>query len=330
MKAITVLNKTGKIWLLACAVLISAYSGAAYSQEDVQEFSAARQSRTIAVIKVSGNKAVSSATVLSKIKSKPGDEFSQELLNGDIKRLYNTGFFTDVEIEVEDYKTGMAVTFAVTEKPVIESITFAGNRHMRPERLKKIMKTAENEMLSEVKLNKDLNEIRDAYKKSGFQLVDIAYSYDLDKEKNSAKIKITIDEKTRIKIRKVIFDGNYSFSRGALIKNISTRPDSLFTSGYFKEEVFKVDLEKLKSFYERKGFLDIDISHRLDYDESGRWMDICLEIKEGKKYMVGNISIEGNAVFPESELKSTLEMTGGLAFSNTALRMDIMKLQQFY
>ncbi|MGB2706502.1 MAG: POTRA domain-containing protein, partial [Candidatus Omnitrophota bacterium] len=67
-------------------------------------------------IRVKGNQAISSATILAKIKTKPGAPFSQEVVNDDIKRLYALGYFTDVAVDVEDYKEGLMVTLIVEEK----------------------------------------------------------------------------------------------------------------------------------------------------------------------------------------------------------------------
>ena len=54
------------------------------------------EEKIIKAVEIRENKAVSSATILSKIKTKPGDKFFQEVLDEDIKRLYALGYFTDV------------------------------------------------------------------------------------------------------------------------------------------------------------------------------------------------------------------------------------------
>ncbi|MBI4335207.1 MAG: outer membrane protein assembly factor BamA, partial [Candidatus Omnitrophica bacterium] len=286
--------------------------------------------KTIAVIKTKGNKAISSATILSKIKTKPGDEFSQEQLNADLKRLFTLGFFTDISIETEDYETGVAVTFVVVERPLIGEIVFAGNRAMRSEKLKKEIKSAEKEMLDETRLKQDIEQLKSIYKKRGFQLVEITYNITADKQQNTAKITISIDEKARLKIKKIELYGNKNIPSKQLRKAISTRPDTLFTSGYLNEETLKTDLEKIKYLYETKGFLDARITHKTEYDGTGRWIILTVTIDEGKKYIVGDITITGNIIFPESEIRSALKMVSTQPFSQTGLRQDISNAQQFY
>jgi outer membrane protein insertion porin family len=286
--------------------------------------------KTIAIIKVRGNKAISSATILSKIKSKPGDAFSQEQLNSDLKRLFGLGFFTDIAIETEDYETGLAVIFVVVERPLISQVLFIGNKAIRSEKLKKEIKSTENEMLDETKLKGDIEQIKDMYKKKGYQRVEAKYEIEPDKEKNTVKVTITISENKRIKIRKINFVGNYNFSSRKLMKSISTRPDTLFTSGYLKEETLKTDLEKIKYLYESKGFLDANIAHEIKYDSTGRWIVMTIKIEEGKKYTVGDIEITGTSIFPVREVRSKLMMVSTQPFSQTGLRQDTSNIQQFY
>ncbi|NQU73454.1 MAG: outer membrane protein assembly factor BamA [Candidatus Omnitrophica bacterium] len=287
--------------------------------------------KTVAIIKTRGNKIISSATILSKIKTKPGDIFSQEQLNADLKRLFGLGFFTDIAIEVEDYEEERAaVTFVVVEKPLISQIVFSGNRNFRSEKLKRLMKSAENEMLSETKVTRDIGQIKTMYKKRGYQLVEVDYKIDINEEKNTAKITVTVEEKSRFRIKKIHFIGNKNIASKKLLRTIETRPDTLFTSGYFKEDTFQTDLEKLKALYAREGFLDIDIIHKIRYDRTGRWIDLIIEIEEGKKYIVGDIFIKGNVIFPEKEIRLKLNMLSGQAFSQLGLRQDKSHIQHFY
>src|SRR3989338_984652 len=110
---------------------------------DSQSQTSEREGRTIALVRVKNNKAISAETVLSKIKTKAGGPFSQATLNDDLKRLYATEYFTDVSISVEDVE-GLVVTFVVGEKSVIGDITFKVNRAVRAQKLKSLMKSKAN------------------------------------------------------------------------------------------------------------------------------------------------------------------------------------------
>ena len=125
----------GLYFVLASFVVfsVSSYSIA----QDIQHESASE----ITDISIEGNNAVSANTILSRISTKVGSRFMQRTVNDDIKRLYATGFFTDVIAEAEDYKGGIRLIFKVVEKSVVSSMAFEGNRIYRAELLKKQIET---------------------------------------------------------------------------------------------------------------------------------------------------------------------------------------------
>jgi outer membrane protein insertion porin family len=69
--------------------------------------SAQEEKISIVDVEIKGNKIISSSIIQGKIKTKAGDEFSQEILNQDIKRLYATGYFTDVRLEIVNLEDGI-------------------------------------------------------------------------------------------------------------------------------------------------------------------------------------------------------------------------------
>ena len=154
------------------------------------------EGKTITAIGVKNNRTISSEIVLSKIRTKAGDKFSQEVLNDDLKKLYATQYFTDISIDVEESKGGVAVTFTVEEKPVIEDIVFKGNNEFRPQKLKSTMKSKPNEMLNLALLAQDMADIKALYVKKGYPQIDVKYAIDTDKETNKTIITVMINKQT--------------------------------------------------------------------------------------------------------------------------------------
>src|SRR3989338_8347396 len=67
----------------------------------------AKRSLTVLRIDVRGNRAISTNTILNNMKTQMGTELSQQILNEDVKRLYATGFFQDVRIDLEEKQAGV-------------------------------------------------------------------------------------------------------------------------------------------------------------------------------------------------------------------------------
>lgn len=288
-----------------------------------------KEGKIVRAIEVKGNKAVSEATVISKVKVKLGDTFSQRAIDDDLKRLYATGYFSDVSIDVQDYSDGVKVIFILKERVVIEDIIIEGNRRIRIKKIRDILKSKIGDMLDLAILNQDINEVKKLYEEKGFQLANIDYTIDTNKETNTAKIHIRIDEGKRIKVHRIYIEGNSAFPYKKIISIMSTRRDFLFTSGIFKEDIFEEDLEKIKQLYDDAGYLDVKITYDLKYDEKN-FMYITIKIDEGKKYRVGDIALKGNVIFPAPRLRENIKMISGKTFSHSGLRTDLYALQDFY
>src|SRR3989338_2796453 len=78
--------------------------------------------REVKAVEVQGNHLIATATILAKVKTRPGNPFSQEILDEDIRRLYATGFFIDVATEIRDVEGGVLVRFVLKERPVVAGI----------------------------------------------------------------------------------------------------------------------------------------------------------------------------------------------------------------
>ncbi len=309
---------------VAVIFLCSLFIGVTYSQISSNE------NKTITAMKVKNNRAISTETVLSKIKTKVGDKFSQEILNDDLKRLYATQYFTDVSIDVSDYESGVAVTFIVEEKSVIEDIVFKGNTVFRAPKLKATMKSKTNEMLNLALLAQDITEIKSLYVKKGYPAVEVKYAVDLNKETNKAIVNIAIEERARVKVAGVNIAGNRVIKTNAIRKILGTKPAWLFNPGVFRDDVLEEDIEKIKALYDDIGYLDAKVTPKLDYSDSGKTLNIIFNIDEGKPYLVGDITIKGNLIFPEKDIRPKIRMVSGKPFSSKALREDMVAVRQCY
>ena len=285
-------------------------------------------SEKITDIKIDNNETVSSATILSKLKTRVGDRFTQKAVNEDIKRLYATGFFTDVTAEIEKYKDGLRLIFSVTEKSVIGAIVFEGNSLYKEEALKKQIETETGDVLNRRRLSEDVKKLKDFYNKKGFPLVDVSYNTELNKEANNTTVYITVDEKERYRIRSIEFVGNNAFNDKRLKKVIATRVKTLFRSGILDEDVLDQDMERIKAFYSDEGFIDATAIYEIEYKEKGIY--VVITIDEGEQFFVGSIELKGNQVFDGSAIFKELKMHTGDPYSPNNLRYDVMATQTLY
>ena len=286
--------------------------------------------KLITEVEIAGNKVVSSQIILAKIRTKTGDKFDQFVLNEDIKRLYASGYFTDVKLELSSSEEGIKVIFVVVEKPKVTEIIIEGNKTVRSEVLIKDMKTAVGQILDRKILKEDISRIKELYESRGLHLINIDDEVDENEVTGEATVYILIDESEKVRIQRINIYGNLSFPDKKILRLLKTRGKGLFSSGFFKEDTFKEDLERVKVFYWQEGYADVEVTPDIHYDVDKRRMYITLNIAEGKKYLTGQIGVIGNKLFPIEEIKEQLEMITGEVFSEYNSRQDIRRIQEYY
>lgn len=284
----------------------------------------------VKAVEVQGNHLIATATILAKVKTRPGNPFSQEVLDEDIRRLYATGFFVDVSTEIRDYQGGTLVRFLLKERPVIAGIVLTGNTAIREPAIRKVLTSKENEMLDRRTLKDDLDAIERLYREKGFQLAEVTHDVTVDEATNKATVTITVIEGKKVVVKSLRFEGNRAFPDRRLRKLMATRRGGFFIPGYYREEVLEDDLEKIRDFYRKAGYADVQVDKRVAFDESRRALAITLLIEEGREYLVGDITIEGNTQIPDDELRKRLTVTTNTPFSQEVLRENTVNVQTAY
>jgi outer membrane protein assembly factor BamA len=117
-----------KLLVLIFSLLLSC---PAFAQESPlsQEVNMSKDSsgKMVTAIEVRGNKSISSNTILSKMKTRPGSPYLDNIISDDLKRLYILGYFSDIKINTEPFKDGLKVIISVEERPLIDKIIFSGS-----------------------------------------------------------------------------------------------------------------------------------------------------------------------------------------------------------
>ncbi|MDD2752255.1 MAG: outer membrane protein assembly factor BamA, partial [Candidatus Omnitrophica bacterium] len=290
--------------------------------------------KLVTAIEVKGNKSISSNTIISKMKSKVGAAYQENVVSDDLKRLYLLGFFSDIKIDTQDYKNGIKIIITVSERPLIEKISFEGILRIttKEEKIKESLKSKEGQYLDYPNLSEDTKILKKMYEKIGYNQADVQYKVDVDKETGKAKVLFSITEGRRVAIKDIFVEGNSAFSRDRILRLIKTKRGWLFNAGVLKEDVLKEDMERLKAFYRKNGYTDIAVDYDIKPDAKKQYqLNVTIRITEGKKYLVGNITLEGNKDISEKDLLSKLkDATPGKVFAQESMKQDISNMLSLY
>lgn len=284
----------------------------------------------VKAIEVNGNKTISVSSILDKIKTRVGQEYLQSVISDDLKRLYNTGYFSDVRVDRKEHEGGFKVIFYLEEKPVVDKITFSKMRYFKSKALLKKMKTQAGKFLDHKQLKDDMDTIKDLYVKKGLTAVDVDAETSIKEDTNKADLHFIVKEGNKVRIRRVNVKGAKTYKPQRILKVIKTRGKSFFNSGYLKEEILEEDMERILSFYEQNGFIDAAVDYSLRELPKG-FIDIDVNVQEGRQYFVGKVIVAGNNIVSgEDILKEMEEVRQGKVFSREKLTVDLSRIRALY
>src|SRR5688572_25440802 len=89
----------------------------------------------IGAIKVAGNRRITSDDIVAYLTEQVWQTFSPEGLAKDVRELWNSGFFDDIEVDLEREGGKVSLRFLVRERPNISAIEFEGNAEIDTEDL---------------------------------------------------------------------------------------------------------------------------------------------------------------------------------------------------
>jgi outer membrane protein insertion porin family len=286
--------------------------------------------KVVKAVEVQGNKSIGLATILAKIKTRVAQDYNSAMVSDDLKRLYNSGYFSDVSVDRKEFDGGYKVTFIVVEKEVVSQITFTKLKFLKPQGILSKIKTVKGKFLDRKTLNDDIRTIEELYAKKGLSQAKVTVETQRDEMNNKINVHFVIKEGFRIKIKNIVFDGNKTFSRKRLIKVIKSRYAWLFNSGFLKNDVLEEDAERLKSFYEKEGFIDASATYDVEQKGDSNRL-IKFHVYEGQRYYVEQIILAGNIIISDDKIQAVMkEIKAKGIFSRDRLSVDVANIRSLY
>jgi outer membrane protein insertion porin family len=284
----------------------------------------------VRAIDIEGNRSIGIATILTKIKTRVGQPYRQNVISDDLKRLYNTGFFSDVRVDRKSENGGLKVIITLEEKPIVGEITFSRVRYLNKRVILSKIKTAAGKFFDKKSLGDDVTTIKEMYQKKGLTQAEVDVETSMNEATNKVRLHFIIREGFRVKVRKIAVAGNSAFTRNKLVKVMKSRSAWLFNSGYLKEEALGEDMDRIQAFYEKNGFIDAAASYKLEEYRPGQ-VKVLVSVEEGKRYYVGDVVFSGNAVLSSSQVQASMkDMYKGKVFSKARLADDTANIKSLY
>ncbi len=273
-----------------------------------------------------GNRRIRSDTLKARIFSRDGDPYNEDTLRRDFQALWNTQFFEDVKMHVEDAPdnpNARIIIFEVTERPVIRRIRYDGIHSVSESDIldrfkeRKVGLTVESQF-DPTKIKKAEVVLQELLGEHGHQFAKVTPQYERIASSNAVILVFKIEEGPKVKVGKIIFIGNHAFSNRKLIRAMHhDRPYAIplyiteinVMSKTYDKDKLNEDIEVgIKGLYQDNGYFKVTVPdptiENVDTDSyklgvplpfagkaPGKAVNITIHIEEGAQYHMGTLKI---------------------------------------
>jgi outer membrane protein insertion porin family len=286
---------------------------------------AAQQQFVIDRIDFIGNRRIRTDTLKARIFSRDGDAYNEETLRRDFQALWNTQFFEDVKLRVEDSPSrsnGKIIVFEVKERPQIRRIRYEGMHSISESDILDRFKERKVGLVVEsqfdpTKIKKAEVVLKDLLGEHGHQFAKVTPQYERIASSNAVILVFKIEEGPKVKVGKIKFTGNHAFSDRKLIRAMRhDRPYAIplyffeiaVLSKTYDREKLSEDVEiGVRGLYRDNGYFKVAVGEpileNLDTENyrlgvplvlgrsHGKAVNITIPIQEGERYRMGTLKI---------------------------------------
>ena len=284
---------------------------------------------TIERIEFQGNRRIRSETLRARIFSRPGDPVSDEALRRDFHALWNTQYFEDIRLEVEDSAdkpNQKIVIFYVTERPIVRRIEYKGNKSVSESDIldrfkdRKVGLSIESQF-DPTKIKKAEVVLKELLAEHGRQFATVKPTYERLPGTNAVKLTFNIDEGPKVKVGKILITGNTAFSGRKIIRTMrNSRPIAIplgpvppyfisVLSKTFDRPKLDEDMEiGIRGLYQDNGYFKVLVKDPIIQNATikegvlpkgvplvgahqGRETNITIPIEEGARYRMGTLHV---------------------------------------
>ena len=294
-------------------------------------------------IEVEGNTLTNSDVIIFTSGLKEENVLKAGDFSRGIKQLWKSGLFNDVQIYIDkETEEGIYIIITVDEAPILGEIIITGDKKISKTKIAEAIGLRIGQRIPEFQIRAGKSKVLDLYSEEGYLLAAVDVSIkeakvdtsivNQKRADNTRNLNISITEGGRVKIDNIMFAGNENISDRKLrrvLKETKQQRWYLFWRSSFDDNKFKDDQEKLKAYYQKRGYRDaMVVADSVSYSENKKKMDIWLTINEGPKYYYRNFSWDGNELYGEEQLNNALGISSGEAYNEEDLQKGIYERAQ--
>ena len=253
--------------------------------------------------------------------SVPGDEITSA-----IKRYWRHGLFSNVKITAEKIEDGKVWwKISLTQRPRISEIRYHGVKKSERQDLETRLGLVKGSQITPNLVDRAKTLIKRYFDDKGFKNAEIIISQKDDiSNENQVIVDVNIDKKEKIKVHEITIVGNKAIKTSKLKRVMKKTNEkgkllNLFRTKKFINEKYEEDKQLIIDKYNELGYRDAVIvtDSVTPYDD--KTVNVYMEIDEGDKYYLRNVTWVGNTLYPSEQLNYLLRMKKGDVYNQKLL-----------
>ena len=241
---------------------------------------------------VNNNERISLGTIKTYGKIEIGKDYSEDDLNQILKNLYETKFFKNISLKIDN----QVLIIDLIENKLVQTIIIEGIKSTTIKNtILESLIIKEKAPFNESDISKDLSNIKRSLTSEGYYLSNIDSNI-IENNNNTVNIVFNIDIGDKSKISIIEFTGDKIFKTKTL-KNIITSEENKFwkfvsRNKYLNEQKLLLDERLLKKFYLDNGYYDVKVNTSTATILDDNSFKLVFNINAGNLYTVNKTKLE--------------------------------------
>ncbi len=243
-------------------------------------------------LRIENNNRISKGTIITYGKIELGKNYSQDELNEIIKNLYETNFFKDISLSIDDN----TLSISVVENKIIQSVIIEGVKSQRIQKaiLKNLFSKDKAPFLIE-KVKIDQSRISTSLDFLGYYMSSVS-SKIIENNNDTVDLVFNIDLGKKSKIAKLEFIGDKKI-KDRTLRSVIVSEESKFwkfisNNKYINEGAIERDKRLLQNYYLDKGYYDVVIESATVKFVDNESFKLTYKIDAGELYYINSTKLK--------------------------------------
>ena len=249
------------------------------------------KSEIINDIKLENNIRVSKESILAFGNIKLGKDYTEDEINQILGDLYNTNFFSDIKLKVENN----VLIVDVVEKKIIQTIVLEGiASNENKEKILKGLNLKDKSPFDKFTAEQDVVLIKNSLSRSGYYFATVEVKIK-ENTNDTVDLIYVIETGEKALIKNIKFTGD-KFYKDRKLRSVIVSEENKFWKFISKKkylDVSRIKLDKrlLKNFYLNKGYYNVEIeSSSAIFNDN--FFELIYNINSGNRYTINNATLD--------------------------------------